>query len=353
MLERSGCCMTDTSMRDAHQSLLATRIRTHDMRGDRAVITRALLPQLFSVECWGGATFDVAMRFLKEDPWARLDESARGHAESAAADAAALGQRGRLHATTRTTWCGIFVEQAAPRGHRRVPRVRSPELGRRTCGSRSRRCARAAGCARRRSAIRATCANPRETKYTLDYYLDIARKLKAMGAHVLAHQGHGGPVPAARRPHARQGAQGGDRPAGAFPHPRHQRHRRGERARRDRGGCRCGRRRDRRHVAGSPRSRIWARIVEALRFGPRDTGIDTDHAARDLQLLGAGAPWLRGVRERHPRRHLGGLRARHAGRAVHQSARAGTLARHRGSSLAGGGAAPTPRSTRCSATSSR
>src|SRR3984957_7070921 len=71
MLKETRVLVTDTSMRDAHQSLLATRFRTHDM----ALIApyyAGLLPQLFSVECWGGATFDVAMRFLREDPWARL-----------------------------------------------------------------------------------------------------------------------------------------------------------------------------------------------------------------------------------------------------------------------------------------
>ena len=58
-------------MRDAHQSLLATRMRTIDMTAI-APYYASLLPQLFSVECWGGATFDVAMRFLSEDPWQRL-----------------------------------------------------------------------------------------------------------------------------------------------------------------------------------------------------------------------------------------------------------------------------------------
>ncbi|MGA2187318.1 MAG: pyruvate carboxylase, partial [Steroidobacteraceae bacterium] len=76
MQDERRVLITDTSMRDAHQSLLATRLRTHDL----ALIApyyAALLPQLFSVECWGGATFDVAMRFLKEDPWARLAELRR------------------------------------------------------------------------------------------------------------------------------------------------------------------------------------------------------------------------------------------------------------------------------------
>jgi len=63
--------LTDTTMRDAHQSLFATRMRTDDMTAIAPHYAR-LLPQLFSMECWGGATFDVALRFLKEDPWERL-----------------------------------------------------------------------------------------------------------------------------------------------------------------------------------------------------------------------------------------------------------------------------------------
>lgn len=63
--------LTDTSMRDAHQSLFATRMRTRDMLEVAPYYARHL-PELFSLECWGGATFDVALRFLKEDPWERL-----------------------------------------------------------------------------------------------------------------------------------------------------------------------------------------------------------------------------------------------------------------------------------------
>jgi pyruvate carboxylase len=63
--------VTDTTMRDGHQSLLATRIRTRDIADIAGAYARAL-PQLLSLECWGGATFDVAMRFLTEDPWERL-----------------------------------------------------------------------------------------------------------------------------------------------------------------------------------------------------------------------------------------------------------------------------------------
>ncbi|EEG09653.1 pyruvate carboxylase [Pseudogulbenkiania ferrooxidans] len=73
MREQKQVLITDTTMRDAHQSLFATRMRTVDMLAVAPHYAR-LAPQLFSLECWGGATFDVAMRFLKEDPWQRLDE---------------------------------------------------------------------------------------------------------------------------------------------------------------------------------------------------------------------------------------------------------------------------------------
>ncbi|MBI3155008.1 MAG: pyruvate carboxylase, partial [Burkholderiales bacterium] len=71
MVEQKPVLITDTTMRDAHQSLFATRMRTQDMLAIAPYYAR-LAPPLFSLECWGGATFDVAMRFLQEDPWQRL-----------------------------------------------------------------------------------------------------------------------------------------------------------------------------------------------------------------------------------------------------------------------------------------
>src|SRR5690606_17293420 len=71
MRESPRVLLTDTTMRDAHQSLFATRMRTIDMLRIAPYYAR-MLPQLLSLECWGGATFDVALRFLKEDPWERL-----------------------------------------------------------------------------------------------------------------------------------------------------------------------------------------------------------------------------------------------------------------------------------------
>jgi pyruvate carboxylase len=71
LLASRSVALTDTTFRDAHQSLLATRVRTTGLVRVAPYIAR-LTPQLLSMECWGGATYDVALRFLKEDPWERL-----------------------------------------------------------------------------------------------------------------------------------------------------------------------------------------------------------------------------------------------------------------------------------------
>ncbi|ATO21145.1 pyruvate carboxylase (plasmid) [Acinetobacter sp. LoGeW2-3] len=73
MLDQKRVLITDTTMRDAHQSLFATRMRSADML-EIAPYYAQMASQLFSLECWGGATFDVSMRFLKEDPWERLEK---------------------------------------------------------------------------------------------------------------------------------------------------------------------------------------------------------------------------------------------------------------------------------------
>src|ERR1019366_9073486 len=70
---QSAVAVTDTTLRDAHQSLLATRMRTFDMLAAAPHLARQM-PGLLSLECWGGATFDVALRFLNEDPWNRLEQ---------------------------------------------------------------------------------------------------------------------------------------------------------------------------------------------------------------------------------------------------------------------------------------
>src|SRR5439155_24031159 len=75
ILKQKRLLITDTTFRDAHQSLLATRVRTVDLLGPgggAAGFVSHNLPELFSLEMWGGATFDTTLRFLQEDPWERL-----------------------------------------------------------------------------------------------------------------------------------------------------------------------------------------------------------------------------------------------------------------------------------------
>src|SRR5262249_20110116 len=71
--EQNRLLLTDTTFRDAHQSLMATRVRTYDMLRIANYVAHHL-PGLYSLEMWGGATFDVALRFLHEDPWVRLQK---------------------------------------------------------------------------------------------------------------------------------------------------------------------------------------------------------------------------------------------------------------------------------------
>ena len=88
--------ITDTTFRDAHQSLMATRVRTYDMLAIAAAVARRT-PELFSLEMWGGATFDTAMRFLNEDPWQRLRLLREKRAEHLFPDAPPRRECRRLH----------------------------------------------------------------------------------------------------------------------------------------------------------------------------------------------------------------------------------------------------------------
>ncbi|HLW25727.1 MAG TPA: pyruvate carboxylase [Steroidobacteraceae bacterium] len=183
MADQQRVLVTDTTMRDAHQSLLATRIRSHDIV-PIAPHYAGLLPELFSLECWGGATFDVSMRFLKEDPWERLAQL-RGAVpnlllQMLLRSANAVGYRNYPDNVVRH-----FIAQAAAAGID-VFRVFD-------CLNwvQNMQVTIEAVCAADRLCEAAICytgnlSNPRETKYDLAYYLDIARRLKALGAHVIA-----------------------------------------------------------------------------------------------------------------------------------------------------------------------
>ena len=93
---QEAVAVTDTTFRDAHQSLLATRVRTRDLLNVAGHVARTM-PELLSLEAWGGATYDVALRFLAEDPWQRLADLRAAVPEHLPADAAARPQHRRVH----------------------------------------------------------------------------------------------------------------------------------------------------------------------------------------------------------------------------------------------------------------
>ncbi len=119
--------VTDTTMRDAHQSLIATRMRTRDIVAAAEAYAKGL-PQLLSLECWGGATFDVAMRFLSEDPWERL-ALVRERAPNLLTQMLLRGANGVGYTNYPDNVVKYFVRRAAA-GHRSVPHLRLPQLGR-------------------------------------------------------------------------------------------------------------------------------------------------------------------------------------------------------------------------------
>jgi pyruvate carboxylase len=182
MLAEQRVLLTDTTMRDAHQSLLATRMRTFDMAAI-APYYASLTPQLFSVECWGGATFDVAMRFLREDPWQRLavlrERMPNLLLQMLLRSANAVGYTNYPDNVVR-----FFVKQAAERGidvFRIFDSLNWVENMRVAIDAvlESGRLCETAIC------YTGTLSDPHAQQYTLDYYLRLARDLKAAGAHVL------------------------------------------------------------------------------------------------------------------------------------------------------------------------
>jgi pyruvate carboxylase len=182
MLAEPRVLLTDTTMRDAHQSLLATRMRTIDMT-TIAPYYAQLLPELFSVECWGGATFDVAMRFLREDPWQRLAQLRERMPnillQMLLRSANAVGYTNYPDDVVR-----FFVRQAAANGidvFRIFDSLNWVENMRVAIDAvlESGKLCEAAIC------YTGNLIDPRERKYTLDYYLGLGRELKAAGTHVL------------------------------------------------------------------------------------------------------------------------------------------------------------------------
>jgi len=189
MLEQKQLLITDTTTRDAHQSLLATRLRSYDILAVAPHYAR-LLPELLSLECWGGATFDVALRFLKEDPWARL-VALRERVPNILLQMLLRGANGVGYKNYPDNVVRFFVRQSAEAGidlfrifdslnwveNMRVSMDAVLEAG---------KLCEAAIC------YSGDLTSPSETKYHLGYYVGLARELEAAGAHILGIKDMGG-----------------------------------------------------------------------------------------------------------------------------------------------------------------
>ncbi len=175
--------MTDTTMRDGHQSLLATRMRTYDIASIAGTYARAL-PQLLSLECWGGATFDVSMRFLTEDPWERLS-LIREAAPNLLLQMLLRGANGVGYTNYPDNVVKYFVRQAAKGGvdlfrvFDCLNWVENMRVSMDAVAEENKLC-EAAIC------YTGDILNSARPKYDLKYYTDLAVELEKAGAHIIA-----------------------------------------------------------------------------------------------------------------------------------------------------------------------
>ncbi|MDR6198703.1 pyruvate carboxylase [Microbacterium sp. SORGH_AS428] len=175
--------VTDTTFRDAHQSLLATRVRTKDLATVAPYVARST-PQLLSVEAWGGATYDVALRFLGEDPWERLDALRQG-LPNIAIQMLLRGRNTVGYTPYPTAVTDAFVAEAAASGvdiFRIFDALNDVAQMRPAIDA-----VLATGTAVAEAALCYTgdMLDPDEDLYTLDYYLRLADEMVAAGAHVI------------------------------------------------------------------------------------------------------------------------------------------------------------------------
>ena len=183
MLDSKRVLMTDTTLRDAHQSLFATRMRTADMLPIAPFYAREL-PQLFSLECWGGATFDVAMRFLKEDPWQRLAQL-RERVPNILFQMLLRGANGVGYTSYADNVVQFFVKQAATSGvdlfrvFDALNWVRNMRVSIDAVLDAGAICEGAI-------CYTGDLFDPARSKYDLKYYVGIAKELQRAGVHILA-----------------------------------------------------------------------------------------------------------------------------------------------------------------------
>jgi pyruvate carboxylase len=181
---QKALAVTETTMRDAHQSLLATRVRTRDLVAAAPYVAR-MTPELLSVEAWGGATYDVALRFLAEDPWERL-ASLRETLPNINIQMLLRGRNTVGYTPYPTEVTDAFVREAAATGvdiFRIFDALNDVSQMRPAIES-----VLATGTTIAEVAVCYTgdLLDPAEKLYTLDYYLRLADQIVEAGAHVLA-----------------------------------------------------------------------------------------------------------------------------------------------------------------------
>ncbi|MFN3316643.1 MAG: pyruvate carboxylase, partial [Raineya sp.] len=175
---------TDTTLRDGHQSLLATRMRTNDMI-PYAEMMAYHFPQTFSLEMWGGATFDVALRFLKECPWKRL-QFIRKAAPNILMQMLLRGANGVGYKAYPDNLVEKFIEKAAENGidifriFDSLNWIENLKTSISAVNKYTNSLAEAAIC------YTGDLLSKDERKYTLQYYLDFAKRLEDAGTHILA-----------------------------------------------------------------------------------------------------------------------------------------------------------------------
>jgi len=175
---------TDTTFRDAHQSLLATRIRTYDMLNVAESFAKEH-PQVFSMEVWGGATFDVSMRFLHESPWKRL-QLLRKAVPNILLQMLIRGSNAVGYKAYPDNLVEKFIEKAWENGNDifrifdSLNWVEAMKTSIRAVRERT------GGIAEVAIDYTGDILDPNNTKYNLQYYLDLARTLEDEGAHILA-----------------------------------------------------------------------------------------------------------------------------------------------------------------------
>ncbi len=182
-LKQKRLLITDTTFRDAHQSLMATRVRTYDMLAIAPTVA-SRTPELFSLEMWGGATFDTAMRFLNEDPWLRL-RALRQAVPNICFQMLLRGANAVGYTSYPANVVSGFVKHAAEAGMD-IFRVFDSlnDLGNMKAAMEAVQDTH--GICEGALCYTGDILDPTRTKYSLKYYVSLAKELEKMGAHMLA-----------------------------------------------------------------------------------------------------------------------------------------------------------------------